>query len=636
MNTDWKAVSARFHEAAALEGEARRHYLGRLAAEDPATASEIERLLRALDEQDEFLSRPPLTALEHAVAESQIPDPIPDGEVIGDFRVLGELGRGSSARVFRARQISLDRDVALKVSRLRGDEARNMANLEHEGIVSVFSESGHPEKGLRLICMQLVPGVSLDRLMASTSNPARAAGSGILAALDRGSATAALDPAALQDRQVLSGLDGPRVVAWLGHKLALALAHAHDRGVLHLDVKPANILVSPYGRPLLTDFNVSQRLGVDSGILGGTERYMAPEQKQALLAAREGRAVPPLTPGADVHSLGVVLREMSDAWAGPNDGTAARESLETVIGRCTAPAETRFASAAEVAEALQGCLDLASIWDGLPPLGRVGSWSLRSPLAAIIVFSLIPQLLGSAVNITYNSMRIVSGLSASQQTWFVRLCLLYNLVVYPICIALLVRAVGPVVSFLRKRGTGGLDSQRALRAHVLTLPLWVVLVVTLGWMPGSLLFPTAMDWLEGPLRPHVYAHFFVSFTLSWLIAMAYSFLHVEYLAFRIAYPRLWIGEARPRERARLELSRLGSSKHPFHFMAGFVPLVGAALVVYVGPDRLDPVSYASYRILVILLIGSGMAGLAFAIRATHALSETFLALTGTSEPGRPR
>ena len=82
------------------------------------------------------------------------------GETIDDFELLQELGRGAMGVVFLARQISLDRQVALKVSKNIGDEAQTMASMEHRHIVQVYSESIISGVDQRLLCMQFVPGVS--------------------------------------------------------------------------------------------------------------------------------------------------------------------------------------------------------------------------------------------------------------------------------------------------------------------------------------------------------------------------------------------------------------------------------------------------------------------------------------------
>src|SRR5258708_6457637 len=106
-----------------------------------------------------FESLAPTQAGEPSSSASAFPRP---GDTLDDFEILRELGAGSFAKVFLARQISLDRQVALKVSDRCGTEARTLASLEHEHIVRVFSETVHPTSCFRILCLQSVPGTTLE------------------------------------------------------------------------------------------------------------------------------------------------------------------------------------------------------------------------------------------------------------------------------------------------------------------------------------------------------------------------------------------------------------------------------------------------------------------------------------------
>src|SRR6185503_924491 len=87
------------------------------------------------------------------------------GAKVDDFEIVRLLGRGAFGHVYLARQMTLDRLVALKISANRGSEGRTMARLEHQHIVQVFSEKVDPDFNQRLLCMQLVPGIGLDKLI---------------------------------------------------------------------------------------------------------------------------------------------------------------------------------------------------------------------------------------------------------------------------------------------------------------------------------------------------------------------------------------------------------------------------------------------------------------------------------------
>src|SRR5262245_58865383 len=215
--------------------------------------------------------------------------PADPGTVIGHYQVLGELGRGGMGVLYRARDLKLDREVALKrpypslvpdvMQRQRFErEARAAAQLAHPNIVPIFEVL--EQDGVPWLAMELVDGRSLRSL------------------LDLG------EPLPLAD--VLRHAEG----------LAGALAAAHARGILHRDVNPKNIMVTADGRALLTDFGLARltrERNPDSdstetqendvtraGAVLGTPGYMSPEQ--AL-----GRHV---DPRSDLFCLGAVLYEM--------------------------------------------------------------------------------------------------------------------------------------------------------------------------------------------------------------------------------------------------------------------------------------------------------------------------------------
>ena len=194
----------------------------------------------------------------------------------GDYQLLEEVGRGGMGVVFRAEQVSLDREVAVKMI-LRGRlashvdmqrflaEAAATARLEHPNIVPVY-EVGDID-GRPFFSMQYVDGETLAERVADGPLPQR---------------------------------EAARIVA----DVARAVAFAHRQGVLHRDLKPGNIMLTEEGKPLVTDFGLAKQLGSEidltrTGVLIGTPAYMSPEQ-----AGGNNDAV---GPASDIYSLGCVL-----------------------------------------------------------------------------------------------------------------------------------------------------------------------------------------------------------------------------------------------------------------------------------------------------------------------------------------
>ncbi|MCE5237171.1 serine/threonine protein kinase [bacterium] len=279
------------------------------------------------------------------------------GQSIGGFEIVREIGRGGMGVVYEARQTSPRRNVALKVlppelahvpqvAARFADEANRVAVLEgHPSIVTVYAAG--EDKGIPYFAMQLLPGADLEQHL-------------------RREGRLCLDQAA-------------EIVA----QVAEALDFAHQRGVVHRDVKPANIMFDSQGRPLVTDFGIAKareeyRL-TQTGMTIGTPEYASPEQIKGN----------PLDGRSDLYSLGVVLyqavcgqmpftattpmayavKHVSEPPLPPSSAVGdIPPALEQVIMRCLAkePHE-RFSSGRELAAVLRG-LRLPHVKCGAAPL----------------------------------------------------------------------------------------------------------------------------------------------------------------------------------------------------------------------------------------------------------------------------
>ena len=208
--------------------------------------------------------------------------------ILGEFRIIRELGRGGMGVVYEAEQTTLHRHVALKVLRFGAvadedamnrfrREAETVARLHHTNIVPIFAVGC--ERGVHYYAMQYIAGRSLADVLA-------------------------------ESQQTGQPVPADDVARW-GLQAAEALAHAHQRGVIHRDIKPSNLLLDGDGIVWLTDFGLAKRMDEATltvhGTLMGTPRYMSPEQAAALQQPVDRRT--------DVYSLGATLYELATGRA---------------------------------------------------------------------------------------------------------------------------------------------------------------------------------------------------------------------------------------------------------------------------------------------------------------------------------
>lgn len=275
---------------------------------------------------------------------------LPDGHELGHYRILGRLGSGGMADVYRAEDLKLGREVALKVlppefgrnenavSRFQS-EVRSSASLNHRNIVTVFEVGEHD--GLHYYAMRLLSGGDLRHRINAGMRPDEA--------------------------------------LWVLREIADAFVQAHGRGFVHRDVTPGNIMFDEQGHPVLTDFGIAKALQSSSrltatGASMGTPRYMSPEQAR-------GR---PVDARADLYSLGVVLYEMLTGQP-PFD---AEEALALIFKHVTEPVPRLPESLAPYQDLVDGLLakdpderiaSAEALIDAIEPLMQIAQGGSPAP-----------------------------------------------------------------------------------------------------------------------------------------------------------------------------------------------------------------------------------------------------------------
>ncbi len=345
----WARVKMVFQEAVELRPAARDTFLTHACAGDPALRSEVDSLIASHDDERPFLDATPIAGAGKVFAavladeEDAVPR-LARGARIGEYEIIERLGAGGMGEVYRAYDAKLDRFVALKILHdgpgghtnariLR--EARAVSALDHPNICTIY-EVGNFD-GRPYLAMEYIAGRPLNEI---------------------------LPPAGFL----------PDVVVKYGTQIADALAHAHERGVIHRDLKSANVVVTPQGRAKVLDFGLARRTTItgaddsrphtvtDIGNMAGTPAYMAPE----LLRDRKA------DPRSDIWALGVLLHEMA-CGRRPFEGQTPFEItsailrdappplpstvpafLQSIVSRCLAPdIRDRFQNAADVVRALE-------------------------------------------------------------------------------------------------------------------------------------------------------------------------------------------------------------------------------------------------------------------------------------------
>jgi tetratricopeptide (TPR) repeat protein len=422
----------------------------------PEHAGELRRLRQTLEALDE-LSHERAEGLS-GLASSAATGGLAPG-VLGDFRLLREIGRGGMGVVYEAEQVSLGRAVALKVLPFAAtmdtrhlqrfhNEARAAGCLHHEHIVPVYSVGC--ERGVHYYAMQLIEGRTLAAVIhelrqqagllpaprAVAAAPAVAVGSGepTVAHVPAGAALAgAAETVArvgLSTERSGRGRDYYRTVARLGVQSAQALEHAHERGVVHRDVKPANLMLDGRGNVWVTDFGLAHLQHAEgsltmSGDLVGTLRYMSPEQALARRVVIDHRT--------DVYSLGATLYELltlRPAFDGSDRQELLRQvafeepaaprkldrgvpaELETIVLKAMEKnPHDRYGTAQELADDLRRFLDDRPIQARRPSLRQVAAkWARRhrAVVWAAAAVLLIAAVLGGGTGLWWGQKRVAA------------------------------------------------------------------------------------------------------------------------------------------------------------------------------------------------------------------------------------
>lgn len=583
-------------------------------------------------------------------------DRIEVGRRIDDFDLLTGLGSGAFARVFLARQRSLQRLVAVKISADHGTEPQTLAQLDHDYIVRVFDQKlldtqpgDRDARRLRLLYMQFLPGGTLLgvlRWVRATAESERT-GQLLLDAVDAAmEEKGEIRPTDSSVRAEIAALSWPETVAWLGRRLAEALDYAAEHGVLHRDVKPANVLLTAEAVPKLADFNISFSRNVEGtspvAYFGGSLAYMSPEQLEACHPGMD-RTAADLDTRSDIYSLGVVLWELltgakpfDDSTAeadGRGDDTTFEAMLERrtrgldpaalnrvppgtptallrILRACLDPdRDRRWSSGAGLAKQFELCLDprARELVDPAPDSWRV---RLRAWLVPVLTIAVgVPNVLASLYNIHHNQNLIVERLTEESQRTFTAATGTVNAVFFPLGFLLLVYLSRTMVSVppgLRRGRRYDVATLRRARDQTLAFGDRAVVIPFAMWVIAGITFPFTLWLATGDIDGGAVVHFLASLVVCGAIAVSYPFFLANFYLVRCIYP-IFLRHGAVDESDAVRLRGLARRSTRYLAVAASVPLLAVAGVTFLPPQDIPSVIVA-VRVLcvggIVAFIGS--------------------------------
>jgi serine/threonine protein kinase len=576
-------------------------------------------------------------------------DPLNELEIgadIDDFDLLLDVGSGAFARVFLARQRSMRRLVALKISRNHGTEPETLAQLDHPNIVRVFDQRLLTERDLKLMYMEFVPGGTMLDLLkrASRTPPEERSAELLFATVDEALREKGALGVESASRAKIAGLSWPETVAWIGKFLAEALDYSAQHGVLHRDIKPANVLLAVDCTPKLADFNISFDKHIPgaspAAYFGGSLAYMSPEQLEAChphlpatAASLDGRS--------DIYALGVMLWELLAGRRPFDDETQAGDSstslermltlrrdgipedrlddlpddcpatLRRVLLTCLAPKpEYRWSTSAELAQQFALCLDERARNLVDPPRGSIRERLALQPIPVATTALVLAQLFAAAYVFGHNVKLLDFHLTGDAQSLFRTMQLIVAVTIVPLfggLIAYVCRNVITVPWGVRKGKRYDSTTLARARHDTLVCADRMALLTFVGWI-CALILSGLVVLLEADLPTPLLVNIFASHIVAGAIGAVFPFFFITWHVVRWYYPAL-LTYGTTTSNDAVQLHRIARRCRQMLLYTALIPTVGLAIgIAFLDRDDLYSVAGS--------LIGLGVVGAA-AIATAH-------------------
>ena len=569
------------------------------------------------------------------------------GDSIDDFDLLARLGCGAFATVFLARQLSMQRLVALKVSADEGLEGPTLAKLNHPHIVRVFDQRILPEQSLRLMYMEHVPGGSLSDVIKFAKADGKRLSSGLfLETLDQRLAEAGNSPPVESvNRESLLKADWPTAVARMGAQLAGAIDYTHSEGVLHRDIKPANVLIDEHGYPKLVDFNISFGNSVigatAASCFGGSMAYMSPEQLEAL-HPQHPRTADQIDSRCDVYSLGITLYELLlgerpflkgdtsnpleliDQLAAERKNGLGGQQIRTLheknwlLGSAIVEALSPNVDSRPSVSVLQRQMQWAADEDICGYLKPAKfSWSnwteaiSKFPWVFILAFVFGVSIFATWFIIEYN---VIESVQPDDQQLFLEARQMINRTAYPLGFVLLVGLFWRTWRLLRQkdRPLAEEEFKRTLESNLNFGNMAAILYAAI-WTAAGMLYPIVLFAKGAEISSKAWMDFTLSHFIAGLVCGAFVFFGITLLSVVAWHPRLMMAALKQGVFVDVKdaIHKLRSRIYFYRVLAIGAPLVAIATLVHFRIANNFAVSCLSVAAIV------GLVAMAWGIRTIY-------------------
>lgn len=551
---------------------------------------------------------------ENIEYSTDLRDELQIGERIDDFDLLADIGHGAYARVFLANQQSMQRRIALKISRNAGAEPQILAKLDHQNIVRVFDYRRITKRNLCLLSMEYLSGDTLKKVISivKQTEVTQRRGSILLQAVSQNQIMSATpDGVPCPDPCSLANQSWADTVCWLGAQLARALDYAHGKGVLHLDIKPANVLLTAEAKPKLADFNISiQSDHHQDTDIGGSLAYMSPEQLLACKSSEWDRQ-PLVESRSDLYSLGVLLWELASGnrpfsaiptSAGWSDAIKAmvrqrrrnipsgnKLSAETnprlvyVLKKCIAPnVEERWSSGSELAHQLELCRNTKALKMLYPKSKRIRRGGVFQTLLVLFLIAAIPNMLAGWFSCFYNCTQIMLHQTSITQTKIWCIQMFINGGAYPLGLMIFLRRAYPIAraAFRSCSASTGFDDR--FKRHCLQLGRLAATTCLQIWAFATILYLVIVYATIGEIPLAHFPHFILTMLFCGLIAAPYPYFGITAFSIRKLYPLLIRDRFSPTDRE--SLLKLKKQSSAYLFAATVIPMCAVLASAVTGTD----------------------------------------------------